>query len=82
MLRRRDGLRAGDHRCVRLLHPRIRRSSECCTPTEPVAIGGASCCSPSESKTPELLARLAELVRRHDINDYAASVKVFAVKPR
>jgi SAM-dependent methyltransferase len=56
-------------------------SSACCTSTEPVAIGDA-CCSPSESKTPELLARLAELVRRHDINDYAASVKVFAVKPR
>ena len=33
-------------------------------------------------RTPELLTRLAELARRYDINDYAASVKVFAVKPR
>lgn len=57
-------------------------SSECCTPTEPVAVGGASWCSPNESETPDLLARLAELIRRHDINEYAASVKVFAVKPR
>ena len=71
-------------------------SSACCTPTKPVAIGeacctteekagtsdaGASCCSPTESKTPELLTRLAELARLHDLNDYAASVKVFAVKP-
>ena len=40
----------------------------------------SSCCSPCDAKTPELLARLAELTRRHDINDYAASVKVFAVK--
>ena len=50
-----------------------------------VTIGGSSpassCCSPSESKTPELFARLAELARRHDINEYAASVKIFAVKP-
>lgn len=72
-------------------------SSECCTPSEPVAIGeacctteekakasdaGVSCCSPAESRTPELITRLAELTRDHDINDYAASVKVFAVKPR
>ena len=76
--------------------PAPAESSACCTPTKPVAIGeacctteektaasdaGASCCSaPAESKTPELLTRLAELTRRYDINDYAASVKVFAVK--
>ncbi len=42
----------------------------------------ASCCSPAESKTPEIITRLAELSRRHDLNAYAASVKVFAVKPR
>jgi arsenite methyltransferase len=30
----------------------------------------------------ELHARLADLLRRYDVNDYAASVKVFAVKPR
>jgi hypothetical protein len=29
-----------------------------------------------------LHARLADLLRRYDVNDYAASVKVFAVKPR
>jgi len=52
-------------------------SEACCTPIEPIAIGEA-CCAPS---TPDLLVRLAELTRRHDINDYAASVKVFAVKP-
>lgn len=72
-------------------------SSECCTPSKPVAIGescrtteekaqasdaGASCCSHAEPRTPELLTRLAELTRRYDINDFAASVKVFAVKPR
>ena len=29
-----------------------------------------------------LHARLADLLRRYDVNDYAASVKVFAVRPR
>ena len=29
-----------------------------------------------------LHARLANLLRRHDVNDYAASVRVYALKPR
>jgi arsenite methyltransferase len=77
--------------------PAPAESSACCAPAKPVAIGeacctteekvtaseaGASCCSPAETNTPELITRLAELTRRYDINDYAASVKVFAVKPR
>lgn len=45
----------------------------------------ASCCeptpAPSKGETPELISGLAALTRRYDINDYAASVKVFAVKP-
>lgn len=76
--------------------PAPAESSACCTPTKPVAEGepccsaedkaaaspsGAPCCSPTAPKTPELLTRLAELTRRYDINDYAASAKVFAVKP-
>lgn len=55
-------------------------SSAYCTPSEPMA-EGEPCCAPTEATTPELFARLAELARRHDLNDYAASVKVFAVKP-
>jgi hypothetical protein len=59
-------------------------SSECCTTEEKTAATdvGASCCSPAQAATPELLTRLAELTRRYDINDFAASVKIFAVKPR
>lgn len=55
-------------------------AASCCTPLEPVAIGPA-CGSPAGSTKPELITRLAELARLHDLNDYAASVKVFAVKP-
>ena len=80
-------LHPGPGRVVGVLHAdeaRRRSAKPCCTTEEKAAASdaGASCCSPAESKTPELLTRLAELSRRHDINDYAASVKVFAVKPR
>jgi SAM-dependent methyltransferase len=71
-------------------------SSACCAPSKPAADGepccsteekaaagdaGASCCAPAQSDTPELIERLGELLRRYDVNDYAASVKVYAVKP-
>jgi len=54
------------------------------------ARGGSGCCSsPTEAKPgsccgetpPSLHDSLADLTRRFDVNDYAASVKVFAVKP-
>ena len=61
-------------------NPAPAGSSECCTPLETVAIGEAYR-SPTQAATPELLYRLAELARLHNLNDYAASVKVFAVKP-
>ncbi|HKI20168.1 MAG TPA: hypothetical protein VKA15_19920 [Isosphaeraceae bacterium] len=41
-----------------------------------------SCCSPaSGANTPEILERLGDLLCRYDVNDYTASVKVYAVKP-
>jgi hypothetical protein len=42
--------------------------SGCCTP------------APTSGADKELHADLAELLRRYNVNDYAASVKVFAVK--
>jgi len=62
----------------------VPEGEECCTTAEEVQASeaGASCCSPAPaaSQTSELLGRLAEIVRLYDINDFAASVKVFAVK--
>lgn len=56
----------------------------CCTTAEKEQAieAGASCCAPAEARRErsEPLARLSDLARRHDINDYAASVKVLAVK--
>jgi SAM-dependent methyltransferase len=57
--------------------------------------GQAACCPPAlagpglpvvdacsaRSGDPQFHARLADLLRRYDINDFAASVRVYAVKP-
>jgi SAM-dependent methyltransferase len=64
----------------------IEGQSVCCTPR---AESQSSCCSSplssglpvmSES-APEFHDRLRELLKRYDVNEFAASVKVFAVKP-
>jgi hypothetical protein len=56
-------------------------SSGCCSSdhSAPAARSG-SCCSPRAQEQP-LHARIAQLVRQYNINDYAASVKVYAIKP-
>lgn len=42
----------------------------------------SGCCSPSTSaSTTDAHSQLRELLRRYNVNDYAASVKVYAVKP-
>jgi SAM-dependent methyltransferase len=63
-------------------------SNACCsgtkssTPliTNAPAATACGCSAPGDS--PALHERLAELLRRYNVNDYAASVKVYAVKPR
>jgi SAM-dependent methyltransferase len=63
-------------------------SSGCCVPNPADAPASAGCCTPSSgsgccSPTPTALHDdLADLLRRHDVNEYAASVRVFALKPR
>ena len=43
--------------------------------------GAAACCAPHPASTDAVLShRLAELLRRYNVNDYAASVKVYAIK--
>ena len=65
----------------------IDGQSGCCTPAmaEPTAasindlqLAEAACCPPAASS---VHAGLADLLQRYTVNDYAASVKVFAVKP-
>jgi SAM-dependent methyltransferase len=53
----------------------------CCSPAAAsLPLADAGCCStlPTDDT---LHARLIELLRRYNVNDFAASVKVFAVKP-
>jgi SAM-dependent methyltransferase len=51
----------------------------CCTPAQ--AAGNEGSCCGSEPPT-DVHAGLADLLARYDVNEYAASVQVFAIKPR
>jgi len=69
------------------VYSKIEGQSVCCTPR--VETQGGCCSAPVASdlpvisqSSPEFHTRLAELLRKYDVNDFAASVKVFAVKPR
>jgi hypothetical protein len=63
-------------------------TSGCCTPTPADAPASAGCCTPNPaggccSPAPtDLHADLADLLGRYNVNEYAASVRVFALKPR
>jgi len=60
-------------------------ASSCCAPaveTPGAAQASVSCCGPVASTGEELHGDLREILTRYNVNDYAASVKVFAVKPR
>ena len=69
-------------------YAKVENQAACCPPLPVVAglpIAEAGCCSPSVATHHSLSAdfheRLTELLRRYNVNDYAASVRVFAVKP-
>lgn len=61
-------------------------ASSCCAPaaeTTEAAQASVSCCGPVASASEgELHGDLRDVLSRYNVNDYAASVKVFAVKPR
>jgi len=58
-------------------YAKVENQSGCCSP----AMEGDSCCSPS-SPDPTLHAELSELLNKYDVNAAAASVKVYAIKPK
>lgn len=49
-------------------------------PVDGLAIVDSGCCSPAVTDSSSVHADLADLLRRYNVNDFAASVKVFAVK--
>ena len=71
-------------------YSKLENQSGCCSPpaesavTKSVATTVASCCAPAPASSccspSELKEDLSELLGRYNVNDYASSVKVYAVK--
>jgi arsenite methyltransferase len=64
------------------------QATSCCTPapkakpkTKPKSAAKSCCCGGGSAAKSDVHAGLKDLLSRYDVNDYAASVKVFAVKP-
>jgi arsenite methyltransferase len=62
-------------------YAKLENQSSCCSSSSTLPLVSASSCCSSPSGNADLHQRLADLLRRYNVNDYAASVRVFAVKP-
>jgi len=63
-------------------YTKVENQGGCCSPALSVAPAvETSCCSTTNPVEDTLHARLLDLLTRYNVNDYAASVRVFAVKP-
>lgn len=68
-------------------YAKVENSSGCCSsktsPPMADSPSGSGCCGAptGEGVQPGLHGGMARLLSRHNVNDYAASVKVFAIKP-
>jgi arsenite methyltransferase len=68
-------------------YAKVENQSGCCSPAMAnsgglAVVGETGCCGPAKPTDDSgLHGRLAELLRRYDVNDFAASVRVYAVKP-
>jgi arsenite methyltransferase len=58
-------------------YAKVKNQSGCCSP----AMDGDSCCAPGPD-TATLHTELSELLAKYDVNTAAASVKVYAIKPK
>jgi arsenite methyltransferase len=69
-------------------YAKIENQTGCCSPAvtqissdERLSSGAYACCAPAPAKAEEqLFEKFTELLSRYNVNDYAASVKVFAIK--
>lgn len=60
-------------------YAKVENQSGCCSP----AMDGSSCCTPAPAPDSATLhAELSQLLNDYDVNAAAASVKVFAIKPK
>jgi arsenite methyltransferase len=74
--------------CCAPAEPSAAAATSCCAPAEGApapkpALAITTCCAPAVGPADggALHESLSELLSRYNVNDYAASVKVFAVKP-
>lgn len=64
-------------------YAKVENQASCCSGGSSLPlVQPSSCCSPLPSGDADLHQRLADLLRRYNVNDYAASVRIFAVKPK
>jgi hypothetical protein len=66
-------------------YAKVENQAGCCSPAMESGSGlpvAGGCCSPAETSEDGIHDGLADLLKRYDVNDYAASVKVFAVRAR
>jgi SAM-dependent methyltransferase len=62
-------------------YSKVEGQSGCCSPATAKGASVSSCCSPNSGGA-TVHDGLADLLARHNVNDYAASVRVFSVRPR
>jgi arsenite methyltransferase len=62
-------------------YAKVENQSGCCSPTmAALPVVSSSCCSSPSAKDLDLHRRMADLLRRYNVNDFAASVRVYALK--
>ncbi|HSB09290.1 MAG TPA: arsenite methyltransferase [Blastocatellia bacterium] len=61
------------------VYDKLEAQSGCCSLSKELPVATTGCCTPANDKLG--LDRLADLLSRYNVNDYAASVRVYAVKP-
>jgi arsenite methyltransferase len=87
----RAGLRAAGFEHVQVIdsgadlnaYRKVENQSGCCSPgMADVKSSTLPLATPSVAASSPIHERLSDLLERYDVNDYAASVKVYAVKPK
>ena len=67
-------------------YAKVENQAGCCSPSmeagNPLQSVGEACCTPSASTSPSLHEELTTLLSQYDVNEAAASVKVYAIKPQ
>jgi len=87
-----DAVHIVDSRADLNAYANVEGQAACCSPpmqkTVSLSVSDESCCGPTccggakEQTTPGVHEGLTDVLKRYDVNEYAASVKVYAAKPR